>query len=71
MGESVSTESQPSKLCSWILFPYGPPVKRKSDALFFGRNLLLGADLREQGFFDSFVQNAQILHFSPEDIALR
>jgi hypothetical protein len=71
MGESVSTESQPSKLCSWILFPYGLAVKGKSDTHFFGRNLLLGTDLREQGFFDRFPQNPKTLHFSPEDIALR
>src|SRR5215831_19557928 len=29
MGESVSTESQPPKLCSWILCPYGLRVKGK------------------------------------------
>src|SRR5690349_6318707 len=34
MGESVSTESQPSKLCSWILFPCGLQVKRKSGRKF-------------------------------------
>src|ERR1035437_5353491 len=34
MGESVSTESQPSKLCSWILWPNGLQVKRNSDAKF-------------------------------------
>jgi len=35
MGESVSTESQPSKLCSWILWPNGLQVKRNSEAKFF------------------------------------
>jgi hypothetical protein len=34
MGESASTESQPPKLCSWILLPYGLPVKRKSGVKF-------------------------------------
>src|ERR1035441_2933694 len=70
MGESVSTESQPPKLCSWILFPYGAPVKEKSDPSFFGRNLLFWANLRGQGFFHKRRQEGQKVHFSPEDFPL-
>ena len=36
MGESVSTESQQPKLCSWILFRSGLQVKKKSAAKWFG-----------------------------------
>jgi hypothetical protein len=69
MGESVSTESQPPKLCSWILFPYGSPVKGKSGRCFFGRNLLFWANLRGRGFFHKYRQEGQKVHFSPKDIA--
>ena len=51
MGESASTESQPSKLCSWILFPLGSQVKEKSRAKIFGRKLLVSGDLRERSVF--------------------
>ena len=70
MGESVSTESQPPKLCSWILFPYGSPVKRKSGPIFLGRNLLFWADLRERRFSDGLREEGQKVHFLPEDISL-
>src|SRR6266702_1281251 len=70
MGESVSTESQPPKLCSWILFPYGPPVKPKSGRIFFGRTLLSWANLREGAFFPNKCKAGQKVHFLPEDIPL-
>jgi hypothetical protein len=50
MGESVSTESQPSKLCSWILFPLSPQVKKKSGAQNLRRKLLSHGDLRDGVF---------------------
>src|ERR1035437_8929648 len=70
MGESVSTESQPPKLCSLIVFPYGFPVKRKSGRSIFGRNLLFWANLRRRGFFHRRRKAGQKVHFSPEDFAL-
>src|ERR1019366_419339 len=70
MGESVSTESQPPKLCSWILFPYGSPVKQKSSRSFLGRNLLFWANLRRRGFFDKRREEGQKVYFPPEDFAL-
>ena len=54
MGESVSTESQPPKLCSWILFPYALPVKGKSGAKFFGCNCLGLVHLRNAAIFGRF-----------------
>src|SRR5215510_12811257 len=45
MGESVSTESQPSKLCSWILFRPRLQVKQKSRVRFCGRNPLVAGYL--------------------------
>jgi hypothetical protein len=70
MGESVSTESQPPKLCSWILFPSGSPVKRKSGRSFLGRNLLFWANLQGRGFFHNCREEGQKVHFLPEEIAL-
>src|ERR1022692_2192149 len=70
MGESVSTESQPPKLCSWIVFPNGSPVKGKSGRYFFGRNLLFWANLRGRESFHKRCEAGKKVHFSPEKIAL-
>src|SRR4051794_35792986 len=70
MGESVSTESQPPKLCSWILFPNGSQVKKKSRATFFGRNLLLQADLRDTPIFQTSGPILQKTPFQLVDFSL-
>ena len=70
MGESVSTESQPPKLCSWILFPYGLAVKRKSGSRFFVRNPLFWANLRGEDFCCQNREAGQKVHFLPEEISL-
>src|SRR3954447_1898184 len=70
MGESVSTESQPSKLCSWILFPNGSQVKKKSRATFFRRKLLLWGDLRDSRDFRRFAPTGEKPHFQLVDFCL-
>ena len=71
MGESVSTESQPPKLCSWILFPRELQVKQKSGAKFSGRKLLVQADLRDPEDFHSLYTGWQKAAPEPEDFGLR
>src|SRR4051812_5714058 len=70
MGESVSTESQPPKLCSWILFPNGSQVKGKSPGKFFRRNLLWQGNLRALRLSRTFPQVPQNRRFRPVDFGL-
>src|SRR5208283_1596116 len=71
MGESASTESQPSKLCSWILFPLASQVKIKSDAKFSGRNRFKPGNLRRGALFHRIPSEGSNCLPRPEDFRLK
>ena len=70
MGESASTESQPSKLCSWMIFPRGFQVKEKSPPILSSRKLLSAGDLRECLFYSTFAGCGELLVRRAEDFPL-
>jgi hypothetical protein len=59
------------KLCSWILFPYAPAVKKKSARPFFRCKPIVFPNLREREIHHTAPRAAENPGFQPEDFGLK